>query len=111
MVELADHEGAYPGKISKGSRKMAIQGLIDRSWLAVDLSYDRELGGAETWLDWSILGRDHLDKRFLDKNSNLSNHSNKFKHDNTSTPKEAKQDKTRYHYFTSESTETDMSSV
>jgi hypothetical protein len=37
---------------------------------------------------------------FWDKNSNLSNNSNKFKHDNTSTPKEAKPDKTRYHYFT-----------
>jgi hypothetical protein len=26
----------------------------------------------------------------LDKNNNLSNNSSKFKHDNTSTPKEAK---------------------
>jgi hypothetical protein len=60
---------------------------------------------------WSNLSRDHLDKRFLDKNNNLSNNSNKFKHDNTSTPKEAKQDKTHYHYFFLESTETDMSLV
>jgi hypothetical protein len=36
----------------------------------------------------------------LNEDSNLSNNSNKFKHDNTSTPKEAKQDKTRYHCFT-----------
>jgi hypothetical protein len=65
----------------------------------------------ETGLDWSGLDQDHLDERFLDKNSNLSNTFIKFKHDNTSTPKEAKQNKTRYHYFTLESTETDVSSV
>jgi hypothetical protein len=36
----------------------------------------------------------------LDKISNLSNNSNKFKHDKTSTPKGAKQNKTRHHFFT-----------
>jgi hypothetical protein len=66
---------------------------------------------AETRLDWSNLDCDHLDKRFADEESNLSNNSNKFKHDNTSTPKEAKQEKTRYHYCTSEGTETDVGSV
>jgi hypothetical protein len=66
---------------------------------------------SRTRLDWSSLGGDHLDGGFLNKNSNLSNNSNIFKHDNTSTPKEAKQDKTRYHYFTSESTEIEISSV
>jgi hypothetical protein len=50
----------------------------------VDLSYDRELGRAETRLDWSNQGRDHLDKRFLDEDRNLGNNSNKFMHDNMS---------------------------
>jgi hypothetical protein len=64
---------------------------------------------SRTRLDWSNLNWDHLDKRFLGKNSNLSNNSIEFKHENTSTHKEAKQDQTRYHYFTLGSTETDVS--
>jgi hypothetical protein len=34
---------------------------------------------------WSNLGRDHPDKRFLDKYSDLRNNSNNFMHNNTST--------------------------
>jgi hypothetical protein len=34
---------------------------------------------------WSNLGRDHPEKRFLDKYSDLRNNSNNFMHNNTST--------------------------
>jgi hypothetical protein len=40
---------------------------------------------SRTRLDWSNLGRDHLDKRFLDEDNNLRNNSNKFMHNNTFT--------------------------
>jgi hypothetical protein len=51
----------------------------------VDLSHDRELRQAETRLDRSSLGRDQLGKRFLDEDNNLSNNSDKFTHNDTST--------------------------
>jgi hypothetical protein len=35
---------------------------------------------------WSNLGRDLLDKDFGTKDNNLSNDSNRFMHNNTSTP-------------------------
>jgi hypothetical protein len=76
----------------------------------VDLSYDRELGQAETRLDWSNLDGDQLDETFLDEDNNLSNNSNKFVHDNTSTLERLDMTNT-HHYYALENTETDMSSV
>jgi hypothetical protein len=69
------------------------------------------LGRAETGLDWSNLDGYHLDKRFSDEGSNLSNNTNKFSCTTTHLHLRGYTGQTYYYYFALESTETNMSSV
>jgi hypothetical protein len=109
-VELKELERCWTKQGSK-----IVGECQDRGWLPSITCgrprYDHELGLADGIRLKQPRLRSSRRKVLGQEQQILSNTFIKFKQDNTSTPKEAKQNKTRYNSFTLESTKTDMSSV